>query len=234
MACYIPRDRHQGFIAKILKPAGDDLIDVGVPIAVMVRSLGMDLMDLGRQQGRCRYLPEGGWFRSPCCYSCCSCYSRCSRRACSRCRGGGSPRCCPQGQGLRQSLGSCRGCCQEHRSQQCEGNRSQWTYYQVCPPESIQSLVRTSTSTSLPPLLLWLLLWLQWRTMVVAMKVQSTLHASQLDMSLSQMRKVIAKRLTESKVSIPHYYLSTECQMDNLLEVWGLSIYFILAPCQTQ
>ena len=53
-------------------------------------------------------------------------------------------------------------------------------------------------------------------------------------MSLSQMRKVIAKRLTESKVSIPHYYLSTECQMDNLLEVWNLSTNFILAPCQTQ
>lgn len=33
----------------------------------------------------------------------------------------------------------------------------------------------------------------------------------------SGMRKTIAKRLLESKQTVPHYYLSVECQLDNLL-----------------
>eukprot|EP00656_Telonema_subtile_P047520 TRINITY_DN5461_c0_g1_i2.p1 TRINITY_DN5461_c0_g1~~TRINITY_DN5461_c0_g1_i2.p1 ORF type:complete len:223 (+),score=59.02 TRINITY_DN5461_c0_g1_i2:249-917(+) len=33
------------------------------------------------------------------------------------------------------------------------------------------------------------------------------------------MRKVIAKRLCESKQTIPHYYLSVECEMDNLINL---------------
>jgi pyruvate dehydrogenase E2 component (dihydrolipoamide acetyltransferase) len=37
------------------------------------------------------------------------------------------------------------------------------------------------------------------------------------DMKLSNMRKVIAKRLTESKQSIPHFYLTVKCELDNLL-----------------
>jgi pyruvate dehydrogenase E2 component (dihydrolipoamide acetyltransferase) len=35
--------------------------------------------------------------------------------------------------------------------------------------------------------------------------------------SLSQMRKVIAKRLVESKQTVPHFYLTVECQLDNLM-----------------
>ncbi|PCI64481.1 MAG: pyruvate dehydrogenase complex dihydrolipoamide acetyltransferase [Kordiimonadales bacterium] len=34
---------------------------------------------------------------------------------------------------------------------------------------------------------------------------------------LSGMRKVIAKRLTESKTTVPHFYLTIECEIDNLL-----------------
>ncbi len=34
----------------------------------------------------------------------------------------------------------------------------------------------------------------------------------------NNMRKVIAKRLLESKLTVPHFYLSIECEMDNLLE----------------
>ena len=34
----------------------------------------------------------------------------------------------------------------------------------------------------------------------------------------NNMRKVIAKRLLESKVTVPHFYLNIECQMDALLE----------------
>lgn len=37
------------------------------------------------------------------------------------------------------------------------------------------------------------------------------------DVKLSNMRKVIAKRLTESKQSIPHFYLTVKSELDNLL-----------------
>lgn len=35
----------------------------------------------------------------------------------------------------------------------------------------------------------------------------------------SNMRKVIAKRLVESKQTVPHFYLALECAMDSVLEV---------------
>ncbi len=35
----------------------------------------------------------------------------------------------------------------------------------------------------------------------------------------SGMRKIIANRLTESKQTIPHFYLSVDCELDNLLEL---------------
>ncbi|NQV43619.1 MAG: pyruvate dehydrogenase complex dihydrolipoamide acetyltransferase [Rhodospirillales bacterium] len=35
----------------------------------------------------------------------------------------------------------------------------------------------------------------------------------------SSMRKIIAARLTESKQTIPHFYLSVDCELDNLLEL---------------
>lgn len=38
------------------------------------------------------------------------------------------------------------------------------------------------------------------------------------DIPLSNMRKTIAKRLTESKSTIPHYYLTSEIQLDTLLQ----------------
>jgi pyruvate dehydrogenase E2 component (dihydrolipoamide acetyltransferase) len=37
--------------------------------------------------------------------------------------------------------------------------------------------------------------------------------------ALSSMRKVIAKRLTESKQTVPHFYLTIDCQLDELLKV---------------
>ncbi|CAB3396981.1 unnamed protein product [Caenorhabditis bovis] len=39
------------------------------------------------------------------------------------------------------------------------------------------------------------------------------------DIPLTNMRKTIAKRLTESKSNIPHYYLTSEIRLDNLLQV---------------
>jgi pyruvate dehydrogenase E2 component (dihydrolipoamide acetyltransferase) len=39
------------------------------------------------------------------------------------------------------------------------------------------------------------------------------------DLPLSPVRKVIAARLLESKTTIPHYYLSVECQVDELIKL---------------
>jgi len=38
------------------------------------------------------------------------------------------------------------------------------------------------------------------------------------DIPHTQIRKIIASRLTESKSTIPHYYLSMDCKMDNLMQ----------------
>ncbi|KAL3088345.1 hypothetical protein niasHT_023905 [Heterodera trifolii] len=43
--------------------------------------------------------------------------------------------------------------------------------------------------------------------------------SSFIDIPLSNMRKTIAKRLSEAKSTIPHYYLTSEMQIDKLLEV---------------
>ncbi len=41
------------------------------------------------------------------------------------------------------------------------------------------------------------------------------------EIKLSNMRKVIARRLTEAKQTIPHYYLSLDCELDALLKLRG-------------
>ena len=41
------------------------------------------------------------------------------------------------------------------------------------------------------------------------------------DADISSMRKTIAKRLQASKHEIPHYYLTVECQVDNLMKLRG-------------
>lgn len=40
-----------------------------------------------------------------------------------------------------------------------------------------------------------------------------------VDIPLTQIRKVIASRLTESKQTIPHYYLTIDCIVDDLIEL---------------
>ena len=40
-----------------------------------------------------------------------------------------------------------------------------------------------------------------------------------IDIPNSNMRKVIAKRLTESKATVPHFYTSIECEIDELLAI---------------
>lgn len=39
------------------------------------------------------------------------------------------------------------------------------------------------------------------------------------DADTSSMRKVIAKRLQQSKQEIPHYYLTVECNMDSTMKL---------------
>lgn len=39
------------------------------------------------------------------------------------------------------------------------------------------------------------------------------------DVAVTPMRKVISTRLTESKQSIPHYYVNQTCDVDELLKV---------------
>merc|ERR1719262_20011 len=45
--------------------------------------------------------------------------------------------------------------------------------------------------------------------------------ASHTDAEISSMRKTIAKRLQASKHEIPHYYLTVECEVDNLMKLRG-------------
>jgi len=53
---------------------------------------------------------------------------------------------------------------------------------------------------------------------VVAQSVQPIIPGEDVVIPNSQMRKVIAKRLAESKYSAPHYYLNVELDMDNAIE----------------
>lgn len=45
-----------------------------------------------------------------------------------------------------------------------------------------------------------------------------TITSQDRDIPLSGMRKTIAKRLTESKQQVPHFYLEVECRVDELLK----------------
>lgn len=49
-------------------------------------------------------------------------------------------------------------------------------------------------------------------------KSTSTASASYIDRPLTNMRKTIAKRLTESMSTIPHFYLTAEIHMDRVLQ----------------
>lgn len=52
-----------------------------------------------------------------------------------------------------------------------------------------------------------------------AKKPRATAPAHDEIIPLSQMRKVIAKRLLESKQTVPHFYVSIECNVDKLLVI---------------
>ncbi|KAF9966218.1 pyruvate dehydrogenase complex dihydrolipoamide acetyltransferase component (E2) [Mortierella alpina] len=43
--------------------------------------------------------------------------------------------------------------------------------------------------------------------------------AAYTDIPLTNMRKIIAQRLTESKQNIPHYYVTVECEMDKVMKL---------------
>jgi pyruvate dehydrogenase E2 component (dihydrolipoamide acetyltransferase) len=48
---------------------------------------------------------------------------------------------------------------------------------------------------------------------------QAASNSKFIDLPLSNMRKVIAARLTESKRDIPHYYLKVDIEMDRIMEL---------------
>ncbi|MGK2866778.1 MAG: dihydrolipoamide acetyltransferase family protein [Mycobacterium sp.] len=52
-----------------------------------------------------------------------------------------------------------------------------------------------------------------------AVKVADQGQTGFVDIPLTGMRKAIARRLTESKTTVPHFYVSAECRVDALLEL---------------
>ncbi len=50
-------------------------------------------------------------------------------------------------------------------------------------------------------------------------KEKATADADFVDIPLSGMRKAIARRLTESKTTVPHFYVSADCRVDALLDL---------------
>lgn len=48
-------------------------------------------------------------------------------------------------------------------------------------------------------------------------KAADELYPAYEEIKVSNMRKVIAQRLTESKQNVPHFYLTVECEIDDLL-----------------
>jgi pyruvate/2-oxoglutarate dehydrogenase complex dihydrolipoamide acyltransferase (E2) component len=51
------------------------------------------------------------------------------------------------------------------------------------------------------------------------------------DMPVKMVQKITAARLTESKQTIPHYYLTVDVQMDQLMKVENMSFAFRLSHC---
>lgn len=49
--------------------------------------------------------------------------------------------------------------------------------------------------------------------------VPTLTEAAHVDVPLDRMRKAIARRLTESKATVPHFYLAADCRVDALLEL---------------
>ncbi len=47
------------------------------------------------------------------------------------------------------------------------------------------------------------------------------LHTESTRIPLTGMRRAIARRLTESKTTVPHFYLTAHCRVDSLLEIRG-------------
>ncbi|MBM3481921.1 MAG: pyruvate dehydrogenase complex dihydrolipoamide acetyltransferase [Alphaproteobacteria bacterium] len=54
---------------------------------------------------------------------------------------------------------------------------------------------------------------------VAAAAASTVAGAGYDDVAASNMRKVVAKRLQESKQQVPHFYLTVDCEIDRLLEI---------------
>lgn len=62
----------------------------------------------------------------------------------------------------------------------------------------------------------------------VSVKASSVVDADFTDTPLTNMRSVIAKRLQESKSTIPHYYLTVEINLDKILQFVQLTLFIKL------
>lgn len=82
-------------------------------------------------------------------------------------------------------------------------------------PKQAQPLVPVRTKASL--------FWARRSRCVLTADVSATVlqpkGGKYEDLPNSNVRKIIASRLTESKSTIPHHFLSADCKLDNLLHV---------------
>lgn len=67
----------------------------------------------------------------------------------------------------------------------------------------------TATAASVPPLI----------SAASVQEADAVLSGEFTDIPNNNIRKVIAKRLTESKAKVPHMYVSTECELDAMLSL---------------
>ncbi|MCU1477078.1 MAG: branched-chain alpha-keto acid dehydrogenase subunit [Subtercola sp.] len=86
------------------------------------------------------------------------------------------------------------------------------------PPSAPATTQPTAPAASQPP---------QPTEVMQATRAGQTSHASTAPSSYteiphSSMRRAIARRLTESKSTVPHFYLTTECRVDELLKLRAL------------
>ena len=54
---------------------------------------------------------------------------------------------------------------------------------------------------------------------VVALQITSVQSDDYSDIPNSQIRRITAKRLLESKQTVPHYYLTIDCRVDKLVQL---------------
>ncbi|KAK8791829.1 hypothetical protein WA158_005206 [Blastocystis sp. Blastoise] len=185
----------EGYVAKILKPAGDDLIDIGVPIAVMVDN----------KEDISKYVAESGSSAAPAAPAA----PAAVEPAVASTAPSTPATTVASSDSSRPFISPFAKVEAEKKGIDIHTLKGTGPNGRIIAADVADTAVPTK-STVTP----------------VAAKSASTIPVVALDdergfedIKLSPMRKVIAKRLTESKQSIPHYYLSIDCLMDPLLQL---------------